>query len=51
MGGCRREPGEDYDGAPAPKNKLPAKYGKFDSSGLSVRIESGRDEIPALQLR
>jgi tetratricopeptide (TPR) repeat protein len=46
-----RESGEDYDGAPAPKNKLPAKYGKFDTSGLSVRIETGHDEIPALNLR
>jgi tetratricopeptide (TPR) repeat protein len=46
-----RTPGEDYDGAPSPPNNLPAKYGRFDTSGLAVRIEKGKNEIPALQLR
>ena len=43
--------GEDYDGAPSPPNNLPAKYGRYDTSGLAVRIEKGKNEIPALQLR
>ena len=46
-----RESGQDYEGAPAPKNKLPAKYGRFDTSGLSVRIESDHTDMPPLMLK
>jgi tetratricopeptide (TPR) repeat protein len=46
-----RAAGQDYDGAPAPRNKLPPKYGKFETSGLGLRIEKGQSEIPPLQLR
>ena len=41
---------EDYDGAPPPRNYLPARYGKFATSGLTVTIGKGPNEIPAMRL-
>jgi hypothetical protein len=34
-----------------PQSILPPKYGKFETSGLTVQIHEGENSLPALQLR
>jgi hypothetical protein len=41
----------DADGSPLPKNLLPARYGKFATSDLTIRIVEGDNQIPVLKLR
>lgn len=40
----------DDDGAPLPTNYLPPRYGRFESSGLQVRIAPTDNQIPAFKL-
>jgi hypothetical protein len=41
----------DADGSPLPKNLLPAKYGKFGTSDLTVRIAEGDNQLPVIKLK
>jgi tetratricopeptide (TPR) repeat protein len=41
----------EVEGGGLPRNYLPARYGKFETSGLSVRIQEGDNDIPAFQLK
>ena len=34
-----------------PKSRLAAKFSKPDQSGISVRVASGKNELPAIELR
>jgi hypothetical protein len=45
----KTDPGEG-EGASLPLNLLPAQYGRFETSGLTVRIVQGENQIPALKL-
>jgi hypothetical protein len=46
-----RAQGEDFEGSPAPRNQLPARYASFNTSGLVVQIKEGQNEIPSFELR
>jgi hypothetical protein len=39
------------EGSGLPKNLLPARYAQFKTSGLSLRIEAGENQLPALKLQ
>jgi hypothetical protein len=41
----------EVEGGALPRNVLPPKYGKFDTSGLTVMIEERENTLPALQLK
>jgi hypothetical protein len=43
--------GQDDDGQPIRTSSLPRRYASFESSGLTIRIEQGQNEIPTFQLR
>jgi tetratricopeptide (TPR) repeat protein len=45
-----KAPEPEYEGGALPRNCLPDKYARFDTSGLRVRIEPGENHIPALTL-
>src|SRR5262249_11350694 len=36
--------------SPPPTNRLPARYGRVETSGLRVRIEQGDNQIPTIKL-
>ncbi len=40
----------EVEGSGLPRNVLPTRYGRFDTSGLTVRIQEGENDIPALKL-
>ena len=40
----------EVEGGSLPKNVLPPRYGKFDTSGLRVTIKEGKNQIPAIKL-
>ena len=42
---------QEIEGGALPKNYLPARYGKFETSGLTVQIGEGDNDIPAFQLK
>jgi tetratricopeptide (TPR) repeat protein len=42
---------DDFEGGKLPRNVLPAKYGRFETSGLTVQIQAGENALPALQLK
>jgi tetratricopeptide (TPR) repeat protein len=41
----------ETEGNPLPRNLLPARYGNFATSGLSVQIQQGENLLPVLQLK
>jgi len=41
--------GGDFDGG-LPPNLLPARYGKFETSGLSVHVQKGDNQVPPFEL-
>jgi len=42
---------QEIEGGALPKNVLPTRYSKFDTSGLTVQIGEGDNDIPAFQLK
>jgi tetratricopeptide (TPR) repeat protein len=45
-----QQEGMDFEGAPAPKNYLPTRYSRFDTSGLTATIAVGDNQLPAFKL-
>jgi hypothetical protein len=41
----------EVEGGGLPRNALPARYARFDTSGLRIRIQAAANEIPPLQLK
>jgi hypothetical protein len=46
----KKEKKDEVEGGALPVNVLPSRYGKFETSGLTVVIQEGDNDIPALQL-
>jgi tetratricopeptide (TPR) repeat protein len=42
---------QEVEGGALPKNVLPPRYGKFETSGLTVQIDAGDNSLPAFQLK
>jgi hypothetical protein len=42
---------KEVEGGALARNVLPPKYGKFETSGLTVQIEPRENDIPPLQLK
>lgn len=41
----------DREGGPLPRNLLPGRYARCESSGLTVHIQKGENQIPLFQLK
>jgi tetratricopeptide (TPR) repeat protein len=41
----------EAEGSGLPSNALPGRYAKFDTSGLTLQVQEGDTEVPALKLK